>query len=141
MPLVGAVELEPEAMITRKGARMVDSYGDPATLSITYLELPLLVRVAPGASGRYRPYGFAGPFFGLRMSASLDAYGDSGDFTESTRGSEFGVALGGGVDAGRWLVEGRFTQGFTSFATDEATAPGEPSAPNRVFAILAGIRF
>lgn len=51
------------------------------------------------------------------------------------------MAFGGGLDAGRWLIEGRLTQGFTSFATDEAAASGEPSAPNRVFSILAGIRF
>ena len=83
--VVGIFELTPwlsfqvEGLWSGKGGEgtvpfnVVMSGSVSGTLSLDYLEIPLLLRATPMTSGRWRPYFYGGPGFAANLSASADA--------------------------------------------------------------------
>jgi len=136
--------IQPEALYARKGARegaAEEILSFTETERLTYLAVPVFARLSFASEGRVRPYVLAGPEFGFRLAATetgeiAGAEAGSDDVSENFRRTDIGVALGAGVEVRRFLVEGRYTMGLTNI-----DATGLTTVKNRVFAILAGVRF
>jgi hypothetical protein len=142
------VSLQPEVDFTIKGGDF-ERQADPVStiarrsLELGYLEVPLLVRIAPPYRRNHiRPVVFAGASAGFQIGCSIrtDFAGDSiaissCDALGNRRTVETSWLAGAGVQwetAGVSIaLEGRFNQAFTAvFATD----PSEPR--NQLLAIL-----
>jgi hypothetical protein len=143
-PLNGVLSLQPEVMYVPKGVPITrtDS-SETVTMRLSYLELPVLLRVAPRVRGPVRFDVFGGPAFSARLSARVRVEGagssNEGDIKDDVKSSEVGVAFGGAVYFGRLLAEARYTMGLTSVAVDSAGMTETPK--NRVFGFLFGVRF
>lgn len=99
------VAIQPEVLYHRKGSTTKDSQSDDGqTLTIDYLEVPLLIKVQIPVEGTVYPFVYAGPygafeldntyearasFFGIQWTATDQA--DVNDF-------DYGAVVGAGLD-------------------------------------------
>jgi len=138
-PLGGPLSLQPEALFAQKGT----AYDFPdieTTIQLDYVEVPLLLKARFGVF--VRPYVFAGPYVGFRLSAK--ALGDAGedgeeevDFEDQSKGTDYGFVGGAGLEIGVFLVEGRYARGLSGIASEEI----EDDVDNAVWSVLVGLRF
>ena len=105
-PVTANVAIEPQVLFTSKGANFEDSSGG-GSITMNYIQVPLLVRVSGGGSGRARPFVFAGPAIALKASCDLEGIeagvsaSISCDQTESEtlkfKSVDYGVIVGAGL--------------------------------------------
>ena len=133
--------LQLEALYSRKGAS-VEVAGFQGTAGIDFIEVPMLVRLSGPRKGRTSFHAIGGPSLGFRVSGEerLRFEGDSFRFTisDKIKRMDVGFMAGGGIDVGRFVVDGRYTWGMSELNDD----PGEEvTIKNRVFSVMAGVRF
>jgi hypothetical protein len=145
VPLNDIVAFQPEALFSMQGNKF-SAEGRTFTTKVDYLQFPALarVRVAKGSPVAV----LAGPSFGLKTNASFEGPDIPDDFSQefedSVRKFDFGLVAGVAVDAGHFVLDGRYTWGLTNIAKDSTSDPGggeTGSAKNRVFSFSAGVRF
>lgn len=155
-PLMGRLSLQPEVHYVQKGAEFDGRSGDnlKLTFALTYVEVPVLLRADFG-SGAIHPFVIAGPSFSYRAgckatiasaSASLglqcEDIDSNGTKRDPFKSSDIGAAVGVGLAAslgGRTITSQlRYGKGFTSIATDEATAnsSADQSPKNSVISLV-----
>ena len=130
-----------EAFYTQKGFE-VSSAAGKATYRLDYLEFPLTAKATFG-SGLLRPYLFAGPSVGYRLSAGAESGVGSADLRDATRTTDVGVDLGAGVlyrpNGGTGLLlEARYSVGLVNIFN---TGPAGGTVNTRDLKILAGVTF
>jgi opacity protein-like surface antigen len=137
-----------------QGATPVTIKLDQSTISV-----PVLLRFDI-LSGELRPYVMAGPFISFRLDSEFGIETAAGTFTGDakniTKGSDFGVALGGGlsyaVGGTRLFVEGRYGLGLVDVSTAggvqvnvgnqvQLVQVGNVDATTRSIQIMAGVAF
>lgn len=109
----------------RLGADGLDTDADPATLEMSYIDVPVLLRTGyPGE--RFLPSFFFGPYAGFLLNCELQPAGggsrscDAGDAPPrfSPRSTDFGLVLGGALDMALGestvFLDARFTIGLLS---------------------------
>lgn len=122
--------LQPEAFYTQKGARYAG-----ADDTFTYLEAPLLVRLSTHLPATpLRSAFFAGPTAALLLSAKMG----EANAKSLYRATDFGLALGGGVEFDRISLDARYQLGLTSIVKDVGQIKADYR--NRVLSILLGYR-
>lgn len=139
LPLGGPLFLQPEAQFAQKGSRY-DFDDVDLTLRMDYVEVPLLLKARFGIG--VRPYVFAGPYVGFRLRAQVEgdggADGRSGEpFEDRTKGTDFGVVAGAGVELGSFLVEARYAHGLAGIAKQDI----DDDIDNAVVSVLVGFKF
>jgi outer membrane immunogenic protein len=140
LPLNDLVAFQPEALYVVKGATLV-SRAVSYTLSFDarYLEMPLFFRF--GRSSR-RLFLLAGPYLGFRLAAEarevVDGVTETRDFADQMKRVDVGVSFGAGATFGRFLVEGRWTEGLRDVESEDRFGT---TVRHRVLAALAGFRF
>jgi hypothetical protein len=134
---------QPELLFVMKGVKL-DLPADAGTVSasINYLEFPLLARYTTVLNDTLRGYIVAGPTFSLKAGTSsrFSGGGETEDLNiDPAFGSrDLGLAVGGGLERDRYLLEARYTFGLIDIATD--IFPHSDSLRNRVFSVMIGIR-
>lgn len=112
------LSLRTQLMVLQKSCSYAHDLDEGYTYKISYLELPLLVKVAIGNT--LKPYIILGPSIGYRISAKADvrqgvATGTA-DLAHITERFDFSGMVGGGISytLGRWtlFVEGLYVRGF-----------------------------
>jgi Outer membrane protein beta-barrel domain len=141
-PITDRLAFQPELMFVMKGVKLSEGSSGTVTAGLRYLEFPMLIRYAV-AVGEHKGYLLAGPTFGVKAgtSAQLDGPSQTTDVAidGAIRSFDAGIAFAGGLEFGRYFLEGRYTQGLSDIATD--AFPHAEALKNRVFAVLAGVRF
>lgn len=141
LPVTSWLELQPEALYAMKGTRS-DVFNVETTMVLDYFEVPVLARVTRGRGGARRYYVAGGPSFGLRLRArSRVDFGSSTediDIADEIARVDLGLAVGGGVELGHLVVDGRYTHGLRDVDKDETDAV---TVTNRVVSITVGYRF
>jgi hypothetical protein len=140
------LSLGPEVLFVQKG---IDVAGRTGTLPLTfeadvdYIEVPVLATWEPRPHARIRGYLFGGPAVAFRVDAAISrqigATRVDLDPDEGLESTDVGVAVGGGIAAGRVLFEVRLTEGFTNIAKPAAGL--DDSVRNRVWGFLLGVAF
>jgi hypothetical protein len=105
--------IQSELLLIQKGAKEDESGGE--TMNLTYIEIPILFKYEPLVKGNYKPAFFAGPAFGVLLSAKIDDEGIKDDM----RATELGITFGAGLDfkntgKGYFSIDGRYTFGLTN---------------------------
>jgi hypothetical protein len=143
----GLIAVQPELMYIQKGASQERTLPDGTTVTRTikldYIEVPVLVKLQVPLEEGITPSVFAGPTLGLNVTAvqefepEIDRFFESGDISDGVSGTDFGLALGGGIDidspVATLMGDIRYGLGLTS--VDD----GDASVQNRGFMITAGL--
>ena len=137
VPMTDLIAFQGEALFSQKGAS-----GDEGKVELDYLEVPLLLRVGHAPSGSTSFHAFAGPSVGLKLRAratsTFDGETEDEDIGDDVETFDLGLVAGAGVDVGRFTLDGRYTW---SLRNVNNLAPDEVEIKNRVFSIMAGVRF
>ncbi len=136
-PATSRLALQTEILFSRKGAEVGEG-GDSAKIKLNYLDLPVLARVSSEASGGTSFHVFAGPSFGFRLSAKGEGDGEEEDLDDDVERFDLGLVAGAGVEFGRLIIDGRYTWGLSDIDKDKSD---DVKVKNRVFSVMAGIRF
>jgi hypothetical protein len=120
--------VQPELLFVMKGSKYVNGRGLDAyreTMSLEYVELPILAKVYLPISRTFRTHVFAGPAPALNIRARVDASfaGESQQETlDNIMGVDVGVAAGAGIEvpirAGRITFDVRYTAGLTTLSKE-----------------------
>jgi hypothetical protein len=141
-PASSRLALQTEVLYSQKGAKIEE---DEATgkIKFDYVDVPVLARVSTPASGGTAFHLFAGPSFGFRVSAKSEATfegeEESEDLDDEVERFDLGLVAGAGLQFGRFEIDGRYTWGLTNLNKDEEDEGVK--IKNRVFSVMAGIRF
>lgn len=118
--------LQPEALFVQKGAEL--DYAGPWKVSHDYVEVPLLLRYRFGEERLLSPYLLGGPYLSFLLSSFSHRSNDLADYSpddwvRSTSDTEFGAAMGAGVEWNlgwrSFLLEIRYSLGLApAYDTD-----------------------
>lgn len=141
LPVLSWLDLQPEALYAPKGARVVVA-GTKSSVLIDYFEVPILLRVAPVTSRTRRYFVAGGPSIGFRLRArSRTQFLNSTeeiDIGNDLERLDFGVAVGGGVERGSLVLDGRYTFGLKDIDKDKTDTV---KVTNRTFSVTVGLKF
>lgn len=148
LPVGGALAVQIEALFSQKGAKFsVDEENLEAALELDYLDVPIMLRIDGPVLGNNRLHFFGGPSLAFRLGARRKLSDESFEYTQGSIDDieddiepfDYGIVAGVGLDIGRRIViDGRYTWGLSAINKD--TSDGV-ELKNRVFSILAGLRF
>jgi len=120
--------VQPELLFVMKGSKYVNGVGSDAyreTMSLEYVELPILAKVYLPLSRNFRILVFAGPAPALNIRARVDARfaGESQQETlDNVMGVDVGLAVGAGIEVpvgrGRITFDARYTAGLTTLSKE-----------------------
>ena len=119
IPINTTLSLVLQPMFVKKGGAAIDG-PTHYEFARSYLELPLLLKVAVGSG--VRPYAIAGPTFGYLLSSKVNGWSGAddldGDMKDLTETFELGLCFGAGlsieVGFGTIFIEGRYGLGLTN---------------------------
>lgn len=124
LDLAGPIDVQPEAVFSQKGF-VVDQQGTDVTAKVNYLQINGLARFKPTA-GPISPAFFAGPYLAFEVSEEVEASGDGGSIsadTENFSSTDFGLVIGGGIEAatgfGQLQFDVRYDLGLTDASDDD----------------------
>ena len=140
LPLGSRLTIQPEGLFNQRGAKAEDE-GLETTIALDYIDVPVLVKYAVTRGGPRSIFVFGGPSAAFKIRSRATAtFGDTTidlDADEEIESFEFGVVAGGGVDFGKWSIDGRYSLGLSNLNKEE----DDVKLKSRSFSILAGIRF
>ena len=136
---------QPELIYKVKGLRL----DDVKNMNLGYLELPLNVQWGPDLWVA-RPYIFAGPYVGVKVSNQFRGNGwtetDMETVKDGLKKTEWGIGLGLGIDIWKFQVSGKYNWNFGAISdinsTDAAIGKFQNlSGTPRTFEISVGLKF
>lgn len=144
------VGLQIEALYVTKGSVQESSVLDSGSVSISYIEIPLLFRVVMPVNPEktkkpsyhatdkgFRPGFYAGPAVAICLTDQVEV----GTATAKLKGTDIGVAFGGGFDVelGRGMLafDARYTLGITDIIDSEL----DPDVRNGGVTLMLGYVF
>ena len=142
LPSSGPLALQPELLFVSKGAKGENTSADG--LKLSYVEVPVLLRLAIAKGTAVTPHVYAGPYFGYQIDCTVEGFdGDCNDVPGvSTKTVDIGGTLGGGLsfDLGGALLTGgvRYSFGVSKVA-DFSLGSVNESAKNGSFALYVGL--
>jgi outer membrane immunogenic protein len=145
VPVGGLFSVQPEVLYSQKGSKFELEGLAEGTIEVDYVEIPILLRVGQWNASATTFHAFVGPSLGFKVRAK--AKGESGgesetvDISDEIETFDFGLVFGGGVDFGRFTVDGRYTWGLSNINVLIDDEPDDAKVTNRVFSIMAGVRF
>jgi hypothetical protein len=138
--LAGPLYLDFEALVTTKGAKY-DFADFENELRLTYLELPVLARVGVLRAGAVTAYVSGGPSFAFKLREVQKEAGEETSVDDEVKKWDIGIAMGGGVSFGSWVVDARYTLGLIDIVDVDTGGFAEPTAKNGAISVTFGYRF
>jgi hypothetical protein len=143
LPLNGSLAIQAEALITTKGSHETGTWGGEPTyvysLKITYLEIPVLLRVMTRPIKKTAQIFFmAGPALGLKLGSRFMRSSEVIEFN-GVKSTDLGLVLSlGYVLRSRGYTEFRYIAGMSKMI-EEAGVP--LNIKNGVVSVIVGYRF
>lgn len=116
LPLGGGFAIQPSVLYQVKGASAdniggmsVSDLGNSFETKVGYLEVPVQIQWGPDLV-LFRPYAFAEPFVGYRISSSNKEAAKA--FKDELKKVEYGLGLGAGVDVWRLQLSVKYFWNF-----------------------------
>ncbi len=148
------VAIQPEILYFMKGTKFdydPPDRGADTRWDISYIEIPVLLKITPSLSEKARLHFSAGPAISFLLSAKIKSDLDTMDgldLKESTETVDMGIALGVGIDydfnAVTMGLDIRYTKGISDVLMDQGVylnLSDSPESMNNNISILLGIGF
>jgi hypothetical protein len=134
--LLNILAIQPEVLYSGKGAES-EINSVKTTTKITYLEIPVLVRINAINAGVLHAGLIGGPSFAFTLSAKAN----DTDIKDSIKSNDMGAVIGIGADIGAGVIsligDVRYTMGLNSI--DDSGM--DLDIKNGVFSVMIGIGF
>jgi opacity protein-like surface antigen len=135
------LSFQPEILYSMQGWK-IDDEGDDMTIKTSYINVPLLLKMSLGGSGKIHIY--AGPQLGFLLDAEVDYDNDFGSGTEDLKdyinNVDFSLNLGLSFDVSdNMSLDIRYNRGLSNIIDDEED--GDAKAFNSGFQLGASYSF
>ncbi len=138
-----AFAIQPEVLYTMKGAKIGATVLDITSkweFSLSYLEVPVLVKFMIPAPGGVKPNLYAGPALAIKLSGKIKhevpGWPVEEEDIEGMKDTDFGLIVGAGIDFGKLMVDLRYVLGLTAISDD-----ANNDIKNRVISLMIGFSF
>jgi hypothetical protein len=135
---------QPELQFIQKGDNQVDIAGTTTfteAIHLSYVEVPLLLRVHADPMRGVTPYLVAGPAVAIKSGCSVDVRGLAGNWScanlPAAESLDYGAIAGGGVE---FALGGRTYSLSARYDWGAKDAFKQNDAKNRALSLLLGIR-
>jgi hypothetical protein len=137
-----AIGLQPELLFNVLGGHRLNFFSQVDTLTLNYIQVPVLLHLSTEGRGDPRVFAVAGPAFGMRlMGAEFDTYQKSFDRSDEFEKRDISVVLGIGAEISRVIAELRYTIGVVNILTAVGRAEtGLDAGRNRSVQLMGGVK-
>lgn len=112
--LSNIISIQPEVLYVQKGGEDNDEdFGDSA-MTLSYVDVPLLLKLNVPLEGSVKPYAIGGPYVGYLIDATDDFEGESEDIKDFFEDLNYGVMFGAGVNIGSFHIDIRYDMGLAN---------------------------
>lgn len=118
-PISRIFSIQPEAVFVQKGGEESDDVFGTSSLTLNYVDVPLLLKINAPLDGAVKPYIFGGPYAGYLIEATADGDGGSEDISEFLEDINYGLKVGLGVKFGSVVIDARYDMGMANLYTEE----------------------
>lgn len=137
------IAVQTDLMLTVKGPHSATNGMDFGTYSMTYFELPLLVRGTLPTTGRIEYYATLGPALSFLLDADIDLNDGSHFDLDSYELLDIGVLMGAGAalelgEKGALTLDLRYNRGLLNFS--QSAASEEEELMHQAFYFTVGYR-
>lgn len=134
--------IQPEVLYSNKGYKVKDGQNN-LRLALNYIDVPVLAKIATGATGLFFELG---PQVGFRAAADIKDSNNSLSLNDAIKNVDFGYAAGLGFQAASGGMIGlRYNGGFTNVAKNNGSFMGLPTTgsegKNSAFQLYVGYMF
>ena len=145
-PFSDMFSLQFEALFVQKGGEDSDEVWGDESLTLSYVDIPVLLKVNIPLDGDTTPYVYGGGFFGYLIDASEEANGETHDIGEFFNDFNYGVAFGAGVSFGMFNLDVRYDMGLANIVDEDDEfgdifGDGGFEVNTKGFMVTAGITF
>ena len=125
--------IQPEVLYAQYGAEIDQT---DASFSVNYIQVPVLLKFGFDTPG-VRPNVFFGPYVGFNVKSEIKNNDGSINLDDQAKDTDFGVAVGAGIEVSKFTVGLRYTAGLTDVANDNFN----DEAKNGALALTVGVSF
>jgi len=146
--------MEAEVLLSMKGSKMENEAGDEYELKLTYIEIPILVKLNFPMEGKLSPNFYAGPALGFLLSAKgpypneedEEVIEEDVDIKDYMNTIDYGVVMGVGfeyqMDNGSILFDLRYNLGLSKIGDGEPLdLQTDPDWKNNSISFMVGYSF
>ena len=134
-PIAGRLSFQAEGLY----ARRVTEFEGSVTDTLSYLEVPMLLRYAALRKTSWRVHVLGGVVYGRLLKAEETFSGPPDDIKEIIEPNDFAVSIGGDFEARqRWVFDFRYLYGLSEVYAEPGTLF---SARQKVIQVTAAFRF
>ncbi len=125
------VSIQPEVLFAQYGANIE---GTDASFNVNYIQVPVLLKFGFGVAG-VKPNVFFGPYAGFNIKSEVKNNDGSINLDDQFEDTDFGVAVGAGIDISKFSIGVRYTAGLKNVANSSLNS----DAKNGAIALSLGI--
>lgn len=141
-PISSIFSIQPEAVFVQKGGEESDDVFGTSSLTLNYVDVPLLLKINAPLDGTVKPYIFGGPYAGYLIEATADGDEGSQDISEFLEDINYGLKVGLGVKIGSVVIDARYDMGMANlYAEDEEMGDFDFSVTTSGVVVSLGIAF
>ena len=145
-PFSDMFSLQFEALYVQKGGDDSDEVIGDGTLTLSYVDVPVLLKVNIPLDGDISPFIYGGGFAGYLIDATAEGNGESMDVGDFFEDLNYGLMFGAGVSFGMAHVDIRYDMGLANLIDDggemgDVFGNGGIEVTTKGFMITAGISF
>jgi hypothetical protein len=125
--------IQPEVLYAQYGANIdqTDAY-----FRVNYIQVPVLLKFGFDTPG-VKPNVYFGPYVGFNVKSTIKNGDGSLNLNDQVKDTDFGVAVGAGVDISKFNIELRYTAGLKNVANSNFN----DDAKNGAIALTVGVSF
>lgn len=143
-PINRILSIQPEVVFVQKGGEESSGSFGASSVTLNYVDVPLLLKINAPLEGNIKPYMFGGPYAGYLVEATSSAEGNSQDLTEFLEELHYGLKVGLGVQIGSFVLDARYDMGLANLYADDVNfggGDGEVELTTEGVVVSLGITF
>lgn len=125
-PINRLLSVQPEIVLVQKGGEENSQLSGASSLTLNYLDVPLLLKINAPVEGSLQPFVFGGPYAGylIEATSSADGDGENEDLTDLLNEIHYGLKVGVGLNIGPMLLEVRYDMGLANLYKEDEELEG-----------------
>lgn len=143
-PINRLLSIQPEAVFVQKGGEEASQSLGSSSLTLNYVDVPLLLKINAPVDGALQPFIFGGPYAGYLIEATSDADGENEDLTDLLNEFYYGLKVGLGINIGPLQLDARYDMGIANLYKEDESLDGADSdfkITTSGFVVSLGLRF
>jgi hypothetical protein len=123
-PINRLLSIQPEVVLVQKGGEETSQSFGNSSLTLNYVDVPLLLKINAPVDGNLQPFIFGGPYAGYLIEATTNSEGESQDLTEFLNEIHYGLKVGVGINIGPIMLDARYDMGIANLYKEDESLDG-----------------